>query len=213
MPVKISHPDYIFNFKYDTENRLIEIKTVDSEIVSVVTSLTYKGDKLTSVKEKKITPDFESNLDYIFSYQNNKVTAKLTYTDSNGDTENETDILEIDEKGHLISYDEADAVYDINGNLNKLINSEEEYKFEYDTKNGIFRNVKTQHWIFIYILNNHYTYKVNNVVKINYKDLQKNNTFSQPVSYTYNAAAYPTKIIIVDTANNSTYTSTIQYNN
>jgi len=212
LPVKINHPDYIFTFKYDTENRLIEMKSVDSEIVSVVTSLTYEGDELISVREKQVSSDFESTQDYIFTYQNNKVSAKISYTDSNGVEKNDADVITIDEKGDLINYDGTDAVYDVNGNLKKITNSDEEYTFEYDSKNGIFRNVKTQHWIFVYILNNHFIYKLNNAVKINYKDLKKNTTFSQLVSYTYNSAGYPAKIMVDDRSSNSTYTSTIQYN-
>ncbi len=211
LPVKINDTDGIYSFKYDNQNRLTEMKSSDSETAYILTTFTYEGDRLTAVKEQEVTPGYSGTEDYVFTYQNNKVTVKVTYTNSSGGNGNMTDVFTIDGSGRLINYDGTTAVYDANGNLIKMTNSYEEYTFEYDTKNGIFKNVKTPQWVFIYVLDNHFMHKVNNAVKFGYKDLEENETYSQTVSYIYNAADYPTKMISVD-EDNDTYTAIIQYN-
>lgn len=187
------------------------MKTGDSETAYVLTTFTYNGDQLTAVKETEIAPGYTGTEDYVFTYQNNNVTAKVTYTNSNGANGNMTDVLTVDGNGRLMNYDGTNAVYDASGNLTKMTNSYEEYTFEYDTKNGIFKNVKTPQWAFVYVLDDHFMYKANNAVKVTYKDLEENQTYSQAISYTYNAADYPTKMVAVD-EDNDAYTATIQYN-
>lgn len=211
LPVKINDADGIYSFKYDAQNRMIEMKSGDSETAYILTTFTYSGDQLTAVKEKEVAPSYTGTEDYVFTYQNNKVSAKVTYTNSNGANGSMTDVFTVDGSGRITNYDGTNAVYDANGNLTKMTNSYEEYTFEYDTKNGIFKNVKTPQWVFVYVLDDHFMYKVNNPIKVGYKDLEENQTYSQAISYTYNAADYPTKMIVVD-EDNDNYTAIIQYN-
>lgn len=211
LPVKINDADGIYSFKYDAQNRMIEMKSGDSETAYILTTFTYSGDQLTAIKETEVAPGYTGTEDYVFTYQNNKVTAKVTYTNSSGGNGNMTDILTIDGNGRLTNYEEGSAVYDAKGNLTKIQSPYDEYTFEYDTKNGIFKNIKTPQWVFVYVLDAHFMHIVNNAVKVSYKDLEENQTYSEAISYIYNAADYPTKMIMVD-EDNDTYTAVIQYN-
>ena len=211
LPVKINDFGDIYSFKYEAQNRLIEMKSGDSETSYILTTFTYTANKLTAVKEIEVAPDYSGTEDYVFTYQNNKVTAKVTYTNSSGGNGDSTDVLTIDGNGRLTNYEEGNAIYDTKGNLIKIQSPYDEYTFEYDTKNGIFKNVKTPQWVFVYVLDSHFMHIVNNAVKTEYKDLEENQTYSQTMTYNYNAADYPTKMSFVD-EDNDTYTATIQYN-
>lgn len=199
LPAKIYGDSGLVTFKYDNKNRLIEVKQGDSQTAYVLTTFVYNGDNLASAKVQEFAPDnYNSTEDYVFTYQNNQVVAKITYVSSNGSNGTDNDVFTIDGNGRLVNLHGGTALYDTNGNLIKTQTPNEETTYLYDNKNGIFKNVKTPQWAYIYILDEYYTHIVNNAVKIDYKDLDEDQTFSQAISYEYNKDNYPTKMQVAE---------------
>lgn len=188
LPAKIYGDSGPVTFKYDDKNRIAEMKQGDSDY-TITTTLNYTGDLVTSAKVQEITIENTYTSDYTFTYQGNNV--MISYDD---DPE-PVDTFTIDAKGKLIGYNGGSISYDASGNIKKVINPDDEYTFEYDTKNGVFKNVKTPQWLYVYLLDDYFFYLVNNCVKIDYKDLESSETNIQTVTYTYNADNFPEKIL------------------
>lgn len=188
LPSKIYGDSGPVTFKYDDRNRITEMKQGDSDY-TITTTLNYTGDLVTSAKVQELTTDNTYTSDYTFTYQGNNVL--ISYDNDPEPVEAFT----IDAKGKLIGYDSGSISYDTAGNIKKVTSPYDEYSFEYDTKNGIFKNVKTPQWLFVYLLDDYFFYLVNNCVKIDYKDLESSETDTQTITYTYNTDNFPEKIL------------------
>ncbi|WCM41481.1 hypothetical protein MG290_11035 [Flavobacterium sp. CBA20B-1] len=188
LPAKIYGDSGPVTFKYDDKNRIVEMKEGDSNY-TITTTLNYTGDLVTSAKVEEITTENTYTTNYMFTYEGGKVL--ISYND---DPE-PVDVFSIDDKGKLIGYDGGSISYDNIGNIKKVTNPYEEYTFEYDTKNGVFKNVKTPQWVYVYLLDDYFLYMVNNGVKIEYKDLESSENHTQIIDYTYNADHFPEKIM------------------
>ncbi len=188
LPAKIYGDSGPVTFKYDDKNRIVEMKEGDSNY-TITTTLNYTGDLVTSAKVEEVTPENTYTSDYTFTYQGNNV--MISYDD---DPE-PVDVFTIDDKGKLTGYEGGSISYDSAGNIKKVTSPYDEYVFEYDTKNGVFKNVKTPHWLYVYLLDDYFFYLVNNCVKIDYKDVESSETDTQTITYTYNTDNFPEKIL------------------
>ncbi|MBA5791995.1 hypothetical protein H1R17_03700 [Flavobacterium sp. xlx-214] len=211
VPLKIVEEDGTIAFTYDAQNRFLEIKeeTTNPEDYTLST-FKYEGDKLISLKVDAKSKTSSYVEEYTFTYQANKVTANLKYT-ANNNTEEYTDELKIDDKGRLINYDFATLSYDSSGNVNKIVNPDEEYLFQYDFRNGVFKNVKTPQWVMVYALDKFYTNSVNNFTKTTFIDQEDGEEIDVNIFYEYNRFNFPSKMTVIDEDAKS-YISTIQYN-
>ena len=188
LPSKIYGDSGPVTFKYDDKNRITEMKQGDSDY-TITTILNYTGDLVTSAKVEEVTTENTYTSDYTFTYQGNNVL--ISYDDN----PEPVDAFTIDAKGRLVGYDGGSITYDTAGNIEKVTSPYDEYSFEYDTKNGIFKNVKTPQWLYVFFLDDYFFYLVNNCVKIDYKDLESSETDTQTINYTYNADNFPEKIL------------------
>lgn len=188
LPSKIYGDSGPVTFKYDDKNRITEMKQGDSDY-TITTTLNYTGDLVTSAKVQEVTTENTYTSDYTFTYQGNNV---LISYDNDPEP---VDAFTIDAKGRLIGYDGGSITYDTAGNIKKVTSPYDIYSFEYDTKNGIFKNVKTPHWLYVYLLDDYFFYLVNNCVKIDFKDLESSETDTQTITYTYNPDNFPEKIL------------------
>ncbi|WP_177761405.1 hypothetical protein [Flavobacterium sp. I3-2] len=205
LPTKIESTENKQTFVYDSENRLIESKEIndDGSYTNHVT-FGYLSGKLVSAKEITTevgdTQTYVSTGDYTFTYQNNEVTITEVNT-SNWGSSTETTVVTIDSNGRLISGENLSTVYDANGNLTKLVDAEGTETFEYDNKNGIFKNVKTPQWAFYVILDDWYYLNVNNITKMTWDNTSDNEVDFSNLNYEYNAANYPVKINVAGSDN------------
>jgi len=188
LPAKIYGDSGPVTFKYDDKNRITEMKQGDSDY-TITTILNYTGDLVTSAKVEEVTTENTYTSDYTFTYQGNNVL--ISYDDN----PEPVDAFTIDAKGRLVGYDGGSITYDTAGNIEKVTSPYDEYSFEYDTKNGIFKNVKTPQWLYVFFLDDYFFYLVNNCVKIDYKDLESSETNNQTINYTYNTDNFPEKIL------------------
>jgi len=188
LPSKIYGDSGPVTFKYDDKNRITEMKQGDSDY-TITTILNYTGDLVTSAKVEEVTTENTYTSDYTFTYQGNNVL--ISYDDN----PEPVDAFTIDAKGRLVGYDGGSITYDTAGNIEKVTSPYDEYSFEYDTKNGIFKNVKTPQWLYVFFLDDYFFYLVNNCVKIDYKDLESSETNNQTINYTYNTDNFPEKIL------------------
>ncbi|UUV22667.1 hypothetical protein [Paenimyroides aestuarii] len=188
LPEKIYGESGPVTFNYDSQNRITQVKEGGTHY-SITTTINYTGDAVTSAKVEEVTTENTYTTNYSFTYQGNNV--MISY----GDDTEPTDAFTIDDKGRLITYEGGSISYDVAGNIKKVNNPFDEYAFEYDTKNGVFKNVKTPHWLYMYLFEEHSLYLVNNCVKIDYKDLESSETSIQTIAYAYNSDNFPEKIL------------------
>jgi len=221
LPVKITSENYVSTFTYDGKNQLIETKEADLETdYSSVATFVYNDAELTSAK--KVTTEIEkkadgtektyvSIVDYIFVYQDNKVTVTKK-TNYNGSDTTNTLVSEynINQDGKLLSGNNLTFTYDDKGNLTKEVNQWSESTYQFDDKNGIFKSVKTPQWTFYVVIGDFYEFKVNNVTKTLTKETGETSVETSTMTYQYNSANYPAKINIVGSDNYSN-SVTIEY--
>ncbi|KAA5531913.1 hypothetical protein [Paenimyroides baculatum] len=188
LPSKIYGDSGPVTFKYDDKNRITEMKQGDSDY-TITTTLNYTGDLVTSAKVEEVTTENTYTSDYTFTYQGNNVL--ISYDDN----PEPVDAFTIDAKGRLVGYDGGSITYDTAGNIKKVTSPYDEYSFEYDTKNGVFKNVKTPQWLYVFLLDDYFFYLVNNSINIDYKDLESSETDTQTINYTYNTYNFPEKIL------------------
>jgi len=200
LPAKIYGDSGPVTFKYDNKDRITEVKEGDSDY-TITTTFMYDNDVLSGAKVQEITTENTYTTNYTFTYQGNEVMVSFD------DEQEPTTIFTIDDKGRLIGYDGGSILYDTVGNLKNVTNPDDEYTFEYDTKNGVFKNVKTPHWVYVYLLDDYFFYLVNNCVKIDYKNLESSETNTQTLTYTYNTDNFPQRILF----SNEDYYIKIEY--
>src|SRR5690554_2629951 len=216
VPAKMSSEDSNIEFSYDNQNRLIKLTDVSEGThgqitysYSTIAELEYNGEELTKITEVYNSTyngnQTSSTTEYTFSKSNNTITVYYKMVDD-GSTYTGSESLQIDEKGYLITNEDYLYFYNSKGNIVKISDEDTESLFEYDDKNGIFKNVKTPQWILEHFFDIG-VFFINNPVKYTYKDVEypeDNETVS--INYRYNASGYPIKM------NAPEQTSTIQYN-
>lgn len=216
VPVKMSSEDSNMELSYDDQNRLVKLSDTSEGThgqmtysYSSVSELEYSGEELTKITEvyNSIYNENQtsSTTEYTFSKSNNTITVYYKMVDD-GSTYTGSESLQIDEKGYLITNEDYLYFYNSKGNIVKISDEDTESLFEYDDKNGIFKNVKTPQWVLEHFFDIG-VFFINNPVKYTYKDVEypeDNETVS--INYQYNASGYPIKM------NAPEQTSTIQYN-
>lgn len=130
---------------------------------------------------------------YTFTYQNNKVIS--SYYDGRFPETVYSDEMMIDAKGNLITLWDNYYLTSLAGNIEKISNAYEQTIYEYDTKNGVFKNTKTPQWALVYLIDDDFALNlVNNCTKQTYTDLETNESDMYEIMYEYNADQYPVKI-------------------
>lgn len=100
----------------------------------------------------------------------------------------------IDSNGSLLSGGGLITTYDSKGNLIKLVNENKESSYEYDGRNGMFKNIKTPQWAMYLLLEDMHVFNVNNPTKTSYEDSEFHESNLSSFSYEYNSDNYPVKI-------------------
>lgn len=215
VPAKMSSEDSNIEFSYDNQNRLIKLTDVSEGThgqitysYSTIAELEYNGEELTKITEVYNSTyngnQSSSTSEYTFSKSNNTITVYYKMVDD-GSTYTGSEVLEINEKGYLVTNEDYTYFYNTQGNIVKISDEDTESLFEYDNKNGIFKNVKTPQWILEHFFDLGAFY-INNPVKYTYTDEgfpEDNETVI--MTYQYNGADYPVSVSSFGT------TTTIQY--
>ena len=216
VPVKMSSKDSNMELSYDDQNRLVKLSDTSEGTYGQVTysyssvsELEYSGEELTKITEVYNSTYNEnqssSTTEYTFSKSNNIITVYYK-TIEDGSTYTGSENLVIDEKKYLVTNEDYTYFYNTQGNIVKMSDGDTESLFEFDDKNGVFKNVKTPQWVLEHFFGMGMFF-INNPVKYTYTDEnfpEENESFS--ISYQYNTAGYPIKMSIPDQE------STIQYN-
>lgn len=191
LPSKIYGDSGPVTFKYDDKNRITEV--IEGETgYTITTTFAYNNNELSSAKIQEVTTEYTNTTNYTFTYQNNKVVVNYTYDQDFDDVF--TDEFIIDANGKMTYFEEDNIFYDTAGNLTKVTSPNAEHFFEYDTKNGVFKNVKTPHWVYVYLFEDYFYYLANNCVKFNSNFLLTNESDTQTITYTYNTDNFPERI-------------------
>lgn len=199
LPVKITYTErgekQIVTYKYDSQNRFTSIKSIEGNLW-FSTTFTYDNESLTHITLK------ENNgyrCDYSISYKENEVFIESSsfFPDyPNSPPDKSLDTLSINSEKYFITGENGyggrnTCSYDVNGNIVQIkdINGE----MMYDSKNGMYKNVNAEPWVFVYFIRrifieNFHNYK-NNCIKIKAQG-------NYLVNYTmiYNNDEYPIKI-------------------
>ncbi|WKW46187.1 hypothetical protein P3875_10420 [Myroides sp. JBRI-B21084] len=191
LPSKIYGDDGEITFKYDDKNRLIEVKESEGDYTFTKT-FTYTGEQLTAAKFSEVSQQEVFDYLYTFTYQSNKVIS--SYYDSRFPETVYTDEVVIDAKGNVVFLWDNNYFTNAAGNISKISNSLEETLFEYDSKNGIFKNVKTPQWALVYLTDDFSLNIANNCIKEDYTYFETNENEVFNRVYEYNADQYPVKI-------------------
>ncbi len=186
------------DYTYDNENRLIkfvEEYNEDGDYSSMWTvNLEYNGSELVKVTDnnKYISNGNENTNSTIFTFEKNGNTITVNKESSwNGQTNNNTEIIKINDKGQLLADEYYTYTYDTKGNMIKYVGDEETATFVYDNKNGAFKNSKTPQWVFEYFLYQG-TFHVNNPVKMTYSDEEfPEDNEEVNIEYQYNSGNFP----------------------
>lgn len=208
-----SYDEFITDFQYDTQNRLVKLVEEDKEFdegdnYSSKTEYTfeYNGNELAKIIENySSTFNSGTTTEYTFSIAGGKVTVTSkegNYTDSY--------ILNINEKGYLLSDEDYTYSYDAKGNIIKELSGFSQITYEYDDKNGISKNLNVPQWVLAGIVYSMAENFVNNPVKMKYEVFEYPDWDDEfTMNYQYNAQGYPTN----GTAQSSegSHTLTIQY--
>lgn len=205
-----------YDFMYDAQNRLVKVtETADVDTGSfkfssnTTYSFEYTGNEISKVVETDYTnfngSETNANTVYTFAKSGNTITLNYSRT-SNGETSEGSESIQINDQGYLLNTEWEVYTYNAAGNLTELAGDEYRTVYEYDTKNGFLKNIKTPRWVMDYFLDFESFY-VNNATKVSYTDDESpEDNEEYNVTYEYNAANYPTKMMV------SGSTMTIQYN-
>lgn len=202
LPLKITAEDNTITYTYNEKGQVTKIAQSNSYDFT----FNYAENKLVEV----ISVFQELKRTYTFSQSGTKITLNIE-KDYNGPIGTDSEELTIDNNGNLIQNGFLIYSYDANGNIVKMTSDNgNQTNLTYDTKNGIFKNLKLPQWVIVHILDNQ-TNLVNNMVSSNFtsEDNPENN-FSKTVEYQYNADNYPVKIESLSSTSD-TYSQTIEY--
>lgn len=206
LPTKINSSDYTTIFNYDDNGLLTKI--VESDGYEYTFS--YSGDQLVEFVESETYQGNSYVTTYTFSQSGNTITIDYVY-EYNGGSNSGTSTLEVDNKGYLINDDYFAYTYDANGNTVKMTSKYgDEATLTFDSKNGIFKNIKLPQWVLSYFLG-YQTNHINNALSFEFvstEDPEDNN--SGTIVYEYNNDGYPTKTTAASTED-GTEVQTIEY--
>lgn len=210
-----SYDEFISSFEYDAQNRLVKLVEDDKEVddsggYSSKTEyiFEYNGDQLTKIIENySSTYNSETTItEYTFSITGNKVTVA-----SKEDDYTESYVLNINEKGYLLSDEDYTYSYDAKGNIIQELSDFSKATYEYDDKNGISKNLNLPQWVLAGVVYSMAESFVNNPVKMKYEVFEYPNWNTEmQVTYQYNSGGYPTSGT-AQTSDGSNHTITIQY--
>ena len=196
-------------FKYDSLNRIVEIKGV-RRYITILTLISYESDK---IKVERTSVEYPDEKDVtIFNYDGSKVIAEGEKPIYINEKLQVTSYTKYDGLSSFQPYDDFSFIYDESGNISSYTHHPWRYlkstkTLKYDDKNGVFRNVNTPSWFLVTQMGDevafHSIYN-NCVLSVEEAPLQSqvDGTVKEPFSgyeyeYTYNSAGYPEKINII----------------
>lgn len=218
-----SYPSGTLEYTYDNQNRIISEVYISQpnysgDAMVIETKFVYNKNKLSEViinspnvsdtlvltqEGLVITAKYKTNSEYECKITVNSSGLPLTVEYPGLVTSD----FEYDSSGNLLSVKQTIKENDNdNYNYNNIEPIHSTYK--YDKENGIFKNVKSPAWTFLFLNSFEAQYsRVNNFVEINTTDYPK-----YTATYEYNKDGYPTKYNITDEiATNRIYSREIEY--
>lgn len=202
LPSKMISGEYNTYFTYNILGLLTKVEETDG----FVYNFKYSGKQLVEVTVN----DGSITTVYTFTQTSSKVSLQMK-AEINGRQETDNVELILDGNGNIIDDGYFTYKYDSKGNVIEMANEDEKIdNINYDSHNGIFKNLNLPKWVVHYILD-YQPNMVNNMTSVEFISVEDpEDNSSVKIKYEYNSDNYPTKMI-VNTDDSDEFIQTIEY--
>ncbi len=204
------YDETITKFTYDAENRLVKMVDEENELDEDGDSFNYKTEYTFEYNGSELSKIIEKESNTVTEYTFAKTSSKIT-VNIKEDADTRSFELLINDKGFLLSDEDAKYSYDAKGNIIKVVDGFSQATYKYDDKNGVIRNMNLPQWVFAGIIDSYAESYINNAIymKVEVPQYpQYNDEFN--INYEYNSEGYP--ISAQGQSSSSSHTLTVQYN-